>query len=441
MRKQKLWVSWLELSLVCLLFFCTIIAAFVPIKFSSGEYYSFFGAQTYSSDLSDKLVVTYSYKSTSNTDKSSVDDACKTIEKILHNKGYASAIVTALGSDQIKVEMAKPDRGDQLQDAFSLLGNQGIGVGNFELKTENTADAEPLLTGSEHIKKISIVSNSGYYYTVVEFTTEGKSLLNNFQSVAESEGKSVSYYLYFGGSSEITGGYAFTPSSNFVNGDLYIGGFEDIEYAEQYKLMLDIGSLKINLNSATALDINSENNITKNFSRIMLWSVSLFFIVMFILVIGIRHGLFAFVVSLINNVFIVALILLLSIAMRWVELSSIGLITWAICLSVFNLCLLFMFEKMRHEKQIGKDLSMSIDSGYMKSLLPTIGIGVLMFFIGLFCAVAFEGQIRVISTIISMFGVLTIFFVLCCAKGIFNWLIKVGRVNKRTISWGADNND
>lgn len=435
MKKQKKWLSWFWLSVVCVVSVAALVFAFIPMHFKNGDYHSFFGAQSYGIDLSDKMVVTYTYKTSSTGSQKDVQSACKKIESILRSKGYVSATVTPQGGDKIEVTLAKPDRGDKLQDAMTLLGSQGIGVGSLELKTENSATAKAVIVGSKHVRSISTVSNSGYYYTVVEFTQEGKNLLSAAEADAESNSKSVSYYLFFGGSSSITGGYAFTPSNNFVNGALYIGGFETAAAAEQYKLLCEAGSLKVDLNAARVSDINYQTNSMATIGRIVLWVFALAVVVAFLVLIGVRHGAYAFVAAFISNAISISVALLLSVAMPWIEVSGASIVVFAICLAVLNINVLSMFERMRSEKLLGKEFDMSVDSGYNKSLFSTIAVGVAMLIGGLICAVAFSGSVQVCATFVAIFGVLNVLSTIGISKGVFNWLVSIAAPNKHTVVW------
>ena len=437
-NKLKRWIWFIGAAAVSIV---TLVFAFIPMQFPKGEYYSFFGAQRYGIDLSDKIVVTYTYTTTAENTEKDVESACNKIEDLLHDEGYISATAVALGSNKIEVTVAKPDKGEQLQNVLQLVGSQGIGVGSLELKTENSSTAEALLKGSKHVKNVSVISSSGYYYTVIEFTAEGKALLSAYESQAASSSKTVSYYLYFGGSNSITGGYAFTPSSNFVNNSLYIGGFETADTAETYKLICEAGSLKVNLNSASIRDINYQTNENKNVSRIVLWSLSLLIVVTFLTLIGARHGIFALISSLIGDIITIGISLLLCATMPWIELSSSSLVAYAIGLAVVNISMFSMFERMRREKIIGKDFAMSVESGYNKSLISTIVIGVSMLFIGIISAIAFEGAIQSCAIIISIMGTFNVLSTLAIAKLTFNSMSNVMKINKATVIWEGSNNE
>ena len=99
------------------------------------------------------------------------------------------------------------------------------------------------------------------------------------------------------------------------------------------------------------------------------------------------------------------------------------------------------FEKMRAQKLLGKDFDMSADSGYMQNLKSTAITGVLMFVIGLVCAVVFSGAVQAASTIIAVFGVLSLIFVLLCTKWLFVALAKLFPITKATLVWGDEKNE
>lgn len=432
MKKQKTWVSWTWLALAFTIFVGAIFAAFVPIHTNKGDYRSFFGAIKYSTTLSDTIKVTYNYKSPDGVTNPNVKSACKQIESVLSKNGFVSATATQVGSNKITVTLAKPNNSTDLQSAMALLGSNGIGTGGFEIKVENKSTAESIIVGSKHVKKVSILSNSGYYYTVVEFTEEGKQLL----SVAESSGSSVKYYLFFGGSSSITGGYAFTQDNNFVDGNLYIGGFADESTAEQYQLMCQMGSLPVELQSASVRDINYINT-SSNTTRIVMWSFVLAVIVAFTIAIAVRHGVYAFVAALTTNGLIATTTLLLMAIMPWVEVGVSTLAIIAISLSIANFGILAMFERMRNQHLGGKDTELSIDVGYTKSLLPTILTALIAFVLGLFTAVAFTGAVQAMGTVVAIISLLSGALIPSATYGIFACQYRVGKTNRHTLAWEA----
>ena len=444
MKKQKKWALWTGLVSSIVIALAALLAAFLPLTTKNGTYKSFFGAQNYSTEVAEKLVVSYTYDSDSATIEDA-KDACKTIQKFLNSKGYVSALAKPVGTNQIEVTIAKPSDAKALEDAMTLLGSYGVGVGSFEIKTSSSSTAESIIVGSKHVKGVSITTNAGYYYTVVTFTDKGKALIQAAEAAAASESKTNSYYLFFGGSTEITGGQAFTYSQNFVNGDLYIGGFASEKAAEQYQLLCQMGSLKVSLNQASTSDIMFENAANTssglNSAQIVLWSFCLAVIVAYLVIIALRHGAYAYIAAFIINAIAASLALLLFVAMDFVELYASSIIAIAISIAVFNQLILSMFDKMRAQKLLGKDFDMSADSGYVKSLKSTIITGVSMFVIGLVCAVVFSGAVQAASTIIAVFGVLSLIFVLLCTKWLFVALAKLFPITKATLVWGDEKNE
>ena len=444
MKKQKKWALWTGLISSVVIALVALLAAFVPIKTKNGTYKSFFGAQSYSADLVEKMVITYTYDADSATIENA-KDACKTIQNYLTGKGYVSASATPVGTNQIQVTLAKPSDGKALEDAMTLLGSYGVGVGSFEIKTSTSSTAESIIVGSKHVKKVSTTTSSGYYYTVVTFTDQGKALIQAAEAAAAEEGKSNSYYLFFGGSTSITGAQPFTYSQNFVNGDLYIGGFASEATAEQYQLLCEMGSLKVALNQADASDIMFENMVNVqsglNVAQIILWSFCLAVSVAYLVIIALRHGAYAYIAAFIVNAIAISLALLLFVAMDFVELYASSIIAIAICVAVFNQLILSMFEKMRAQNNLGKDFDMSADSGYMQSLKLTIITGVSMLIIGLVSAVIFSGAIQAASTIIAVFGALSLLFILLITKWLFVALVKLFPVSKATLVWGGEKNE
>jgi len=443
MKKQKKWTAWFGLVSFVVIALAAILAAFVPISGKRGIYASFFGAQKYSTELVEKMVVTYNY----NADTATIGDAkkaCKTIQNYLNSKGYVSATATPVGEDSIEVSLAKPQTGEDLQETMTLLGSYGIGVGAFEIKTSTSSTAEPIIIGSKHVKSVSITSSTGYYYTVVNFTDEGRALIQAAEVAAASQGKSNSYYLFFGGSSSITGSQAFTYANNFVNGDLYIGGFASESVAEQYKLLCEMGSLPVALESAKTTNITFENSVqlaTKlSTNQIVLWSFCLAILVGYLLVIALRHGAYAYITAFLINAVVISLALLLFVAMDFVEIYSSSIVAIALSIAILNSFILSMFEKMRTQSLTGKDIDMCIESGYLKSITSTVVVCVTMLVVGIICAVAFSGATQAAAAIIAVFGTLTGLSVLLFEKWIIVALLKLFPKTKATLTWGGENN-
>ena len=444
MKRQKKWGYWTGLVAITVVAVFALLAAFVPINTKNGKYVSFFGGQTYSSNLTNRMTATYTYE-TEGATLSKAKEACQKIQKFLQGKGYVSAAAKAVGNNKIEVSLSKPTTGDGIQDALTLLGSYGVGVGSFEIKTSTDSSKESLIVGSKHVKNVSVTSSNGYYYTVVKFTKEGVALINASEAAALAGGSSNSYYLFFGGSTEITGSHAFTYTNNFIDDNLYIGGVAAQSAAEQYKLLCEMGSLPVSLNSANITDIVYEGgtgaNHAFNTAQIVLWSFCLFVLVAYLLLIAIRHGVFAYVAAFLANAIVLPIALLLFVAMDFVELYGSSIAVIAICIGVLNALILAMFDKMRANKKMGKDKEMSIDSGYSKSILPSVVLCSTMFFVGLIAAIAFSGALQSAATIIAVFGVLSGLAVLTIVKWVFVALGKILPNNRITTTWEDAKND
>ena len=441
MKRQKKWATITGLAVVAVIALAAILFAFVPIKGKNGTYTSFFGAQKYSSDVTEKMVVTYTY----NEDIATIADAkaaCKKIQNCVAERGYVSCTASPVGANKIELSVAKPQTGADLQELITLVGASGIGVGSFEIKTSSTATDESIIIGSKHVKSIAISQTYGYYYTVVvKFNDKGKALLQAAEAAATEEGKTLSYYMFFG--SSVANSDALT-SDNFVNGDLYAGSFTNDTAAKQYKFIMEMGCLPVALESITLSDITFENSTsltTKlNSTQIALWVFVLCVLAAYLILIALRHGAYAYISAFLSNAIVIPLALLLFSAMDFVELYSSSIIVFGLMTALFNTFILQMFEKMRAQKKLGKDIEMCIDSGFIKILMTVISVSCLLSLAGLICAVSFGGAIQSAGAIICVFAVLSALASLLLTKWLFVALLKLFPTTKSTLVWGDENN-
>lgn len=439
MKKQSKKKSIILLTILAVIAAVLMVLSFVPVQLGKYDYNSFFKSIPLSSDLDEGISIIYNYKTDhlegSVAREKAVESTSKEIEKLLRENGYVGAKAAALGRNKIKIILSTPILAADLTKTMNLLGKGGIGCGMFELKAENKAEADALLNGQKHIKNVSVFSSSGSYFTVVEFTKAGKNILAEHEATAAATGQTVNYYLFFGGSSELTNGYAFTPSSNFVNGNLYVGTFDKKTYAEQYELFFRAGSFDVDLVSASTLDINFVKNEGST-ALVILLVINLAVVLGFGVWFAVRYKLLA-VVPVFTNLFVISISLLLFASMQWMEISIAGLALSALCLAYINHETHKIFEAMRNERQNGKTIEFSIDSGYRKCLPGMVVTSIFLVAAGITIATIFGSVFASIGTIVAMTGIFSLFFNLFFTKAMTNLLYGMVGENSKAFNFGG----
>lgn len=388
------------------------LLAFVPIRFGSKDYNSFFGSIATSNELGQGITATYEIKG--NPSQAEIDKSTIYMKKFLVDEGYPTASVFKVGDNKIVVEVSRPKVDSQVPDTEQLL--KTLGGGQIVVSTASSfdnieSDGVVTLYAHKHFDEVKTQTYNTISGIVVEFNKEGKNL---YQSTT---GKSL--YIY-------QNGEPFPNSSNntidgrtdstVTNITLWFNSFESAEY---YDLVFRSGMLAIGFDTESIL-INSaepsatifgENCFDTNYTLLACLLFLLAVVIACVVYSIIKYRAFG-VISSISFVFVFYIALFLFQAMNWVEISVSSMIVIAVMILLNFFFNNLFFDRVRSEFALGKSLETSIDSGYKKSLPIVLELSIIGFLIGVLIAVighdsfASIGSIIAIGSVVNLIGTL-----------------------------------
>ena len=264
---------------------------------------------------------------------------------------YTEARVYRIGDDKLVIEV--PDT--------SVPAD--IAIGQLEIKTEATEEAETKLNGS-HIKEAKFQMNGADYGVLITFTDEGAELIKNMTSSASS---SSSVNIVFCLNKEYTNAMSVSTGQAVEDGYIYFT-MTDKENAKLFASRVENSKYGINLEQVGE-SVTIYSNIS-TFGKVVCALVVVLMIAASIVYLVLKFNEMGWISSLaltfyaLFNIITFALIPSFRLTMG----SYLGMLFgYALAFAMTNILL----EKYKSEFESGKKLNASFKSGYIKSL-PTI---------------------------------------------------------------------
>lgn len=391
-----------------LLFAVGTIMAFIPMRFGSKDFESFFGALSLSSDCTDTISAIYKYTEDETTD---VNKAIDLMGEMIESKyGKNSVNIYKLGDSKIRVDVSKPVTASEAEEVEEYLAGLASGKLKFTNNISGKANYEENpnlieIDGWTDIESISAKTFKGSYGIEVAFTKSGKE----------------DYSLMTGGNLYIYVNNEPFPSEDYNKVELssetstFTIWFSSSEYIDYYINTFEAGRIPIYLDADTIEFVNTEANVFP----LAFVSIAITAIILALYIFAIvKYKLPAISYVGLSIISTYILIFLLQ-AMPWVEIGIISIIS----IGLMKVIELILFETMQRrvlaEYMLGKSIETSFDDAYKRTVSIVLDVLAICLLAGLTFAIAGRFELRTIGTIISLSTVLS-GLVLLLGVGILN---------------------
>lgn len=402
MEKKKAIAKITLISLLAALLIVFSIISFTPAKSVKG-FSGFAGAITQGSDLDGGIYANYSPEKigemTDEEYQSAIKSTFDRINSLIEQKGYEDSKVYLTSNNQIRVEAPNNT------DAESVLAL--IGSGEFSLKIGSN---EERIYGRDVVASFAMQDPTSYYWgTYVGFSEEAGAILKEKTKNASSSavtlyfyrGDSTSAFFTLSVSSQITDNFLFISSSN---------GSMTKENAIDLAIQISTGCFETIVTTSGA---NGEISASAGNDAVLGLMIAGGAIVLAILII------FAIVYRELGLMAMVSILLYVGAALFFMQaIPVISLSVGSLSALIVGLVLIsashfVVLEKTRAEYRLGKKLSVSIKTGFKKSLaiiLEICGVIALFSLIGFFVCVGAMKSFSMILLVCSVLTAITMFF-------------------------------
>ena len=416
MKKRIYKRNFIALAFVaCLLLVFTVISFNVP--FTTYTFKGFARSINTGLDFGDGSRATYVVTKADYckySDKEFMEKGVEIIQELAYKK-FAEANVYQVGDDQIVIEV--PGAGIP----------QDISIGQLEIKTERSKDAETHLNGS-HIKTAKFQMNGADYGVLIQFTDEGSELMKEMTASA-SEGSAVN--IVFCLNSDYDNAMQVSTQSTVSDGYVYF----TMQNKESAKLFANCVE-----NSKYGINLVQEGDTVTIFAKLSTLGKVVCAVIVALMVIGSCAYLIAkfrelglvsslaMVFFALFNVITFSLITTFRLTMG----SYIGMLLGYILTFVTVNILL---EKIKSEFESGKKFIASFKSGYVKALPTIIDIFAISTIFSVVCLLLTSGFVNSFAFALltnSLFGALTTLAIMLWFTRMY---LKINNTNPKKINF------
>lgn len=352
MKKKITKRNFIALAVVaCLLLVLTVVSFNIP--FTTNTFKGFAKSINLGFDFGNGTRATYTITN-SDYSKYSEEEFMEKGVEIVQNLAvdeYTEARVYRIGDDKLVIEV--PDT--------SIPAD--ISIGQLEIKTEASEDAETKLNGS-HIKEAKFQMNGADYGVLITFTEEGADLMKEMTSSASS---SSTVNIVFCLNKDYTNAMSVSTAQAVEDGYVYFT-MADKENAKLFANRVENSKYGINLEQVGE-SVTIYSNLSTLGKVICASVVGLMVVASFVYLV-LRFNAMGWISSLALTFFALFNIITFALipSFRLTMGSYIGMLLGYIVAFIMTNILL---EKYKSEFESGKKLNASFKSGYMKAL-PTI---------------------------------------------------------------------
>ena len=396
-----------KIVFVALLMIIGIILTFCrfDIPFTDKTYNGFINSIKMGLDVKGGVTAVYDTKLPDDSQTgdlgSAVNSTVQRLQNILADRGYPEATVTTQQGTRIRVEV--PDVSDP-QEVFDLIGTPA----KLYFKTENSADAEAVITGS-HITSVEYAMQNNTNGVVVKFNSQGRSLFSDLTSELASSGEPI--YVYLGSEYYTTLNVeeAITSGSTFISRGSGNDGYTR-EQAEDFALQLMSGTFAAELTLLESSIVSPTLGMNAISSGLIAGIIGLILIMIFLIVIYRMMG----VCASIALIFYVMIVLFFLQAIPLVQLTLPGIAGIILGIGMAVDANVVIFERIKDEYKRGKRIPASIDAGFKRAKIAILDSNITSLLVAVVLYIFGSGSIQgfastlFISIVVSMFSSLII---------------------------------
>ena len=416
MKKRIYKRNFIALAVVaCLLLVFTVISFNIP--FTTYIFKGFARSINTGLDFGDGSRATYVVTKADYckySDKNFVDKGVEIIQE-LAVKRFAEANVYRVGDDQIVIEV--PGTGIP----------QDISIGQLEIKTERSKDAETHLNGS-HIKSAKFQMNGADYGVLIQFTDEGSELMKTMTSSA-SESSAVNI--------------VFCLNSDYENA-MQVSTQNAVEEGYVYFTMQNKESAKLFANcienSKYGINLVQEGDTVTIFAKMTTLGKVVCAVIVGLMIVGSC----AYLIAKFRELGLVSSLAMVFFALfnviTFSLISTFRLTMGSYVGMLFGYLLTFitvniLLEKIKSEFESGKKFIASFKSGYLKALPTVVDIFViatLFSIVGLLLTSGFVHSFAFALLVNALFGALTTLAIMLWFTRMY---LKINNTNPKKINF------
>lgn len=379
------------------------LVSFVPMSFKTKKFTSLAGSLNSSSDIAGGVYGEYNI-TTSNPSKQSIVDSLVVIKDVFEESGYKNANVYAIGNSKIRVEVSAPNKNDlDFSTKYSKLYSKltSVGAAPFSLRsTYSLEDTSIVLSGAEHVTKITVSTNNDSKNMTIYFDKEGQELYKQLCSSG--------LYLVLGDYAQqisVSGVYDYeslslsnTDWDNLIELEQKIKlGCMKVEVASDTTV---INTMSASLSFGESSSSPENNSYAGSMVRTIAFVALLSVILVSLCVFAVRFGFFA-VIMLVSLAISSYIFLGIMCLIPSIEFGLSAIFAVAVGVSVIFIYAYNFASKVKSEYSLGKSLSASLESAYKKQL-PNILISNIMLFLSSLIMFALSfGEITSVSIILA----------------------------------------
>ena len=424
MKKKIYKRNFIALAVVaCLILIFTVISFNIP--FTTNTFKGFAKSINTGLDFGNGTRAVYSVSKADYSKYSDQEFIDKGVDIIteLATKKYTEANVYSVGDDQIVIEV--PDTAIP----------QDISIGQLEIKTEASEDAETKLNGS-HIKKAKFQMNGSDYGVLIQLTTEGAELMKEMTAEA-SESNAVNI--------------VFCLNKEYTNA-LSVSTTDPVEDGYVYFIMTSKESAKLFANcvanSKYGINLVQEGDSVTIYSNISTFGKVVCAIIVCLMIIGsfvyliLKYKDMGWIASLALMFFALFNVITFSLikSFRLTMGSYLGMVIGYV---ITFLAMVILIEKIKSEFESGKKLNASFKSGYLKALSTNADIFAISIIFSIICLLMTSGFVFSFAyafIINCLFGAFTSMLIMLWFNKMY---LKINNVNGNKLNFrkGVESNE
>lgn len=418
MKKRRAIRNFVLICIVAILGLVLTIFSF-DIPFTTYTFTGFAKGIKLGLDLKGGVMAVYDCEKSSESEGSLEEQIDATIQRLtnLITEDYPEATIVPQGSNQIRIEVPDVDDPDEILD---LIGEPA----ELEIKKENSADAEAVLTGRDiQSAEYQYDSQNNQHGVKLTFTTSGATKFYNLTSeLAPSQG---ALYIFLNGElfSSPTVQEVISGGETFIS-----GGMNSQSEAEAYATKILSGTYSVNLSLSEKNVITATLGENALLLSIIAGVVGLVLIFVFM---GVIYKGFGLIANLSLIFYTIILMFLLSI-LPFVQLTLPGIAGIILGLGMAVDGNIIIFERIKDEFKSGKKIPASVKSGFKRASIAVIDGNVTTIIASIILAWLGTGAIRGFAYTLLVSMVVSMFTTLVVTRGFINIALQINSVNYKS---------
>ncbi len=341
---------------------------------------------------------------------SDIQGAIVNLEELLYSKGYSEAIVSKLGTNQVRVEVPNIEDTSEL---MKLIGQSAT----LEFRDE---EGNVLIRGNEHLKDSYVAMNDATYVIKLEFNALGTKA---FADATEANmGKTISIFI---DDKEV-----MSPKVNSVitDGNAIIEGNYTYEQANEHAVRIRAGISNVKLTLQRSETISPTLGSEALTLAVIAAAIGVALICIFMIAIYRGLGL----ASAIGLIAYVEMLIFFLAVVPWVQLTLTGIAGVILSIGMAVDANVIIFEQIKEDKMFGNKLIPSaVQSGFKKSFVTILDSNITTILSAIVMLAIGSTAIKSFALTLFIGIVLSLFFAVFLTRTLVNCLLAFDDENER----------